>query len=123
MRIRLPLGARPSNIKYQPRRPDTYVGTGGLADPAIDLPDDNLTQVQTKPEGQRLHFDGRTAPLTEADNPRLSSLHVSPYFRPAYGFGGPITVTDLLTSCLADSGCRVRVWTSDIIDSTGARAT
>src|SRR5438876_3858670 len=48
-------------------------------------------------------------------------LHVIPYFRPAFGFGGPAFSSDLVTAALARRGYRVGVWTTDVANPVGAR--
>ena len=48
-------------------------------------------------------------------------LHVIPYFRPAFGFGGPAFSSDIVTQALARKGYRVGVWTTDVANPTGDR--
>src|SRR2546422_8043659 len=48
-------------------------------------------------------------------------LHVIPYFRPAFGFGGPAFSSDIVTQALAQRGYRVGVWTTDVANPFGAR--
>src|SRR5205809_2131126 len=48
-------------------------------------------------------------------------VHVVPHFPPAYGFGGPVSMSASLSSTLVRGGYRVEVWTTNIIDQGGRR--
>jgi len=49
----------------------------------------------------------------------MNILHITPYFAPAWGYGGPIYTVSQLCGELARSGCDVRVLTTDA-DGPGA---
>src|SRR5438046_4565093 len=61
------------------------------------------------------------AGLDRTDQPEV--LHVLPYFRPAFGMGGPAFTSDILTIALSRMGYRISVWTTDIASPDGTRLT